>query len=368
MATALDEPARGTPSLVARAALPPELDDWDRHTVTPRGGNVLQSRAWAEHEAAFGWQPEFLVLSDGSRVLALRRPGGAVRLDRVYLSRGPIPGLEIETAARVAACVRWFAAAGADRLTTDSEMAGDGDYPGLLRAQGLRQVEELQPSRHRLAIDLHGVTDPEALLRSFAVDTRQRLRKSLRSDLAVEVADAKAPPDRLRRLLAEHHALVLATGERKGFRVADRERFIDWSLRAHAAGLLVYVGLHDPAGTLIAGSTFYRHGQRWTYALASDNPATRRTYPGAARHVLWEAILLALAEGRTELDLGGVDVRGARRRPRPDEPEHGMLAFKESFGAAWIELAGAHERDLPGRNPVSHLVRSLPGRLVSLRA
>jgi len=54
----------------------------------------------------------------------------------------------------------------------------------------------------------------------------------------------------------------------------------------------------------------------------------------------------ALAEGRTEMDLGGVDVPGARRRPDLGEPAHGMLAFKESFGARWIELTGAHERVL----------------------
>ena len=44
------------------------------------------------------------------------------------------------------------------------------------------------------------------------------------------------------------------------------------------------------------------------------------------------------------MDLGGVDVPGARRRPREGEPAYGMLQFKESFGARWVELTGAHER------------------------
>jgi lipid II:glycine glycyltransferase (peptidoglycan interpeptide bridge formation enzyme) len=62
-------------------------------------------------------------------------------------------------------------------------------------------------------------------------------------------------------------------------------------------------------------------------------------------HLLrWRAIQLALAEGRTEMDLGGVDVAGARRVPEPGEPTRGLYEHKRSFGAAWVDLAGAQER------------------------
>jgi lipid II:glycine glycyltransferase (peptidoglycan interpeptide bridge formation enzyme) len=44
------------------------------------------------------------------------------------------------------------------------------------------------------------------------------------------------------------------------------------------------------------------------------------------------------------MDLGGVDVAGARRPPEPGEPTHGLYEHKRSFGAEWVELAGAHER------------------------
>jgi lipid II:glycine glycyltransferase (peptidoglycan interpeptide bridge formation enzyme) len=62
-------------------------------------------------------------------------------------------------------------------------------------------------------------------------------------------------------------------------------------------------------------------------------------------HLLrWRAIQLAIGEGCVEMDLGGVDVPGARRRPEPGEPMHGLLEHKLSFGAEWVELAGAQER------------------------
>jgi lipid II:glycine glycyltransferase (peptidoglycan interpeptide bridge formation enzyme) len=53
---------------------------------------------------------------------------------------------------------------------------------------------------------------------------------------------------------------------------------------------------------------------------------------------------IAVAEGRTELDLGGVDVVGARGIPAPGDPMRGLYEFKEAFGGRWVELAGAHER------------------------
>jgi lipid II:glycine glycyltransferase (peptidoglycan interpeptide bridge formation enzyme) len=57
------------------------------------------------------------------------------------------------------------------------------------------------------------------------------------------------------------------------------------------------------------------------------------------------------------MDLGGVDVPGARREPREGEPMHGLYQHKLSFGARWLELAGAHERVIrPNRYRAGRLV------------
>ena len=113
---------------------------------------------------------------------------------------------------------------------------------------------------------------------------------------------------------------------------------------------------------LVAGATFYRHGRRWTYANAADDGRFRKAHPGVVRLLVWEAIKSALAEGRAEMDLGGVDVPAARRRPEPGEAAHGMLTFKESFGAHWIELSGAHERVL---DPTRYALGRVTSRLAA---
>lgn len=49
------------------------------------------------------------------------------------------------------------------------------------------------------------------------------------------------------------------------------------------------------------------------------------------------------------MDLGGVDVPGARRPPIEGEPMAGLYEHKLSFGAHWVELSGAHERVFDAR-------------------
>lgn len=346
-------------ALSAREAEPDELTAWDRQAVDPPGGNALQSRAWATYRSHFGWQPVFLVLSDGGRVLGLRRRGRLIRPDRAYLSRGPIPTDAPETARRLAASAAWFADRGVGVLISDAEVPAETGYAALIERGGFRPTEEIQPSRHRMAVDLGNVGDSDALLKSFNATTRNMVRAALKSDL--EVVAHVVIDDAVLARLERFHGLVEATGRRKRFAVASGARFLDWSRQAMGAGIQLFIEARAPDGGIAAAATFYRHGNRWTYALAADDPQYRRAYPGAVRLVVWEAMRRALEDGRSEFDLGGVDIAGARRRPEPGEPEHGMLTFKESFGARWVELAGAHEIRLAAADS------GLPGLIARLR-
>jgi hypothetical protein len=57
------------------------------------------------------------------------------------------------------------------------------------------------------------------------------------------------------------------------------------------------------------------------------------------------------------MDLGGVDVAGARREPLEGEPLWGLYQHKRSFGGEWLELSGAHERVVdPGRYRVGRVL------------
>jgi peptidoglycan pentaglycine glycine transferase (the first glycine) len=158
------------------------------------------------------------------------------------------------------------------------------------------------------------------------------------------------------------YELLEAAAVRRHFHLASREAFLDWSVAGLAAGHTVYLAVLDPDDTLLGGATFYRHGGRLTYSHSGDRADLRRQHPGVVRLILWRAIQLAIRDGLGEVDFAGVDVAGARRVPHDGEEMYGLYAFKRSFGAEWVELAGNHERVV---RPWRYLVGRLTGRVAS---
>lgn len=346
-----------------RDATPDELAGWDAATVDAPGGHVYQSRAWAEHRAASGWRPRFLVTADGSRVLALERgwpilPGGSA-----YLPRGPIPLLGSDgrtIAERQIAVAEALAAHGSDVVAADPEVpASDEGYRATIGAAGFVPIEEIQPSRHRIGLALDGADEMRAF-GHIAKSTRQRIRAAETAGLVVVRHDGAAwpggpgegfidPTEPPVVALDRFYDLLLATGERRQFTFGPRAGFTRWWLAALGAGHLVYLEVHapatgSPAAGPIAGLVLYRHGGRLSTVHSADRADTRRDYPGALHLARWRAIQLAIRAGCTEMDLGGADVTGARRPPVEGEPMWGLYQHKLAFGGQWIELSGAHER------------------------
>lgn len=342
-----------------RPATPPELEVWDDLTVHPGGGHVLQSMAWARHRAATGWRPHFLVLADGSAVLALERPWPVLGGGSVYVPRGPIPtGSADAMAARLDAVTAWLGERGADVVASDAEAPAATGYPALLATIGFRPIDEIQPSRHRYTLPLGHGADEGAVFGGIARSTRQRIRGAERDGTRVVRHDARLEPEgepgpgfelpveALDVALDRFYDMLLATGERRHFAFGPRPAFLRWWRAAFDAGLLVLLDARTADGAPIAGLLLYRHGGRLSTVHSADDASTRAGHPGALHLLRWRAIQLAIAEGAAEMDLGGVDIAGARRQPRPGEPTYGLAEHKRAFGATWLELTGAHERVL----------------------
>jgi lipid II:glycine glycyltransferase (peptidoglycan interpeptide bridge formation enzyme) len=352
-----------------RPATPEELIDWDERTVDAPGGHVYQSRAWAEHRAASGWQSDHLVFEDGYRVLALRRPLPLVGGWTAYIPRGPISAGENvdQTSDRLAVIVDHFAAGEVAVVATDAEIPAATGYRERLAAIGFKPIEEIQPSRHRIALALAG-SDEEAAFEGIAKSTRQRIRKAEKDGIVVVRHDGRIGPDGVGEgflvpdeppatALDRFYDLLLETGERRNFSFGPRANFLAWWRAAHAAGHLVYLEARSPEGDPLAGLVLYRHGERLSTVHSGDHASARTDHPGALHLLRWRAIQLAIREGRTEMDLGGVDVPGARREPREGEPMWGLYQHKLSFGGQWLELTGAHERVIrPGRYQVGRVL------------
>ena len=354
-----------------RDANPTELETWDALTVQPAGGHVLQSRPWAQYRARAGWQPRFLIGSDGSAVLALLRPWPLLGSASAYISRGPVPnGTVEELVARLDGVTDWLAANGVDVVASDAEVATWTGYGDQIAALGYRPIEEIQPSRNHLVLKLGDRVDDEAAFGNISKSTRQRIHQAerqgiqvVRYDAAVEGEDVgptfQAREDAPEVALTRFHGFLEATGRRRRFSLTARASFLDWSHMAFRAGYLVLLEARDIEGVAFAGLVLYRHGGRLSTAFSGDEAGARERHPGVFHLLRWRAIQLAIQEGSLEMDLGGVDVAGARHEPREGEPMFGLYQHKRSFGAEWLELVGAHERVI---RPTRYLFGRLAAR------
>ena len=350
--------------------------DWNELAVVRRGGHVYQSSDWAAHRAERGWMPRFVVAGD-HRVLALTRSWPLLGGASAYLPRGPAPTVDTGALGSLLWDVtRGLAAAGIDVVATDAEVRADDEaWRTWLRRARFRAIEEIQPSRHRVTVPLDGIDEPGALS-NVAKSTRQRIRKAEQQHVTVVRHDAAgegqagegfaAPLEPTDEALDRFYDLLLETGERRDFSFGPRRDFVSWWRRAHRAGHLVYLEARDasPGGESLAGLLLYRHGGRLSTVHSGDHVASRRSHPGALHLLRWRAIQLAIREGCGEMDLGGVDVPGARRQPLEGEPMHGLLQHKLSFGGQWLELAGAHERVIrPNRYRAGRILAAAGRRL-----
>ena len=154
------------------------------------------------------------------------------------------------------------------------------------------------------------------------------------------------------------------TGERLHFSFGPREPFVAW-WRAALAGRSPRLprGAGCTEAAPIAGLILYRHGGRLSTVHSGDDPESAQETPGALHLLRWRAIQLAIREGCSEMDLGGVDVAGSRGEPHEGDPLYGLYQHKQSFGGQWLELTGAHERVF---DPSGYRIGRLAGRAARL--
>ena len=346
------------------------IDDWDRLAVDRVGGHVYQSRAWAEHRRRAGWRPLF-VCAGPLRILALTRPWPLVGGASAYLSKGPAPVVDgEELGAALWAATQALAREGIDVVATDAEVpASDAAWGSWLRRGRFQPIEEIHPARHRMSLPLAPDADEEAVFSGVAKTTRQRIRKAEKDGTTVVRHDRRttaagpgegfvAPSEPAAMALDRFYDFLLETGRRKDFTFGPRADYRAWWSAALDAGHLVHLEARDAEGDPLAGLLLYRHGRRLTTVFSGDRAEARRNNPGALHLLRWRAIQLAIREDGVEMDLGGVDVPGARHVPREGEPMYGLYQHKQSFGAVWLEMTGAHERVIRPR-------RYLVGRAVA---
>ena len=328
--------------MTAEAATILSVDDtppagWDERAIDPPGGHVLQGTAWAAHRASLGWSPHYVTFEDDRIALLLTHRQPPLPGFVAYAPRGPVAAGDApdRVAGRAIALAGWVRESGGTILAIDPELDAAPAFETALAAARFAETEEIQPSRHRLVLRFEPGDDEDAVFARISKSTRQRIR-------AAETAGTVVAADGAGEHLDAFGELIGKTAERKHFTFSPEQGFVRWWRRVldTPAGRF-WVALHD--GQLVGGLIAYRQGGHLATAFSADRAELRKELPGTMHLLRWHVIREALAAGMPSIDLGGVDVRGARHKPEKGDPTFGLWEHKASFGAEWVESAPAHE-------------------------
>ena len=275
------------------------MTDWDALAVDAPGGHVYQSVAWAASSGAGrlaapvprharrrpGPRPR-AGLAAGGRVQRVRpaRPGRCRRTEPTTTARRRSPDGWSRSA------TPWRPAASTSSPPTPRSRPPTRAYGEAIRAAGFAPIEEIQPSRHRIALPL----EPGSR-RGAASSRRSRSPRASGSGRREATGSWSSATTDARR------AACPVTGSRRPAEPSEvaLDRFYDLLPRDRANGGTSGSGratassrggprrcvrgtsstsrpaTRAPSGAVLAGLVLYRHGGRLSTVHSGDHAATR---------------------------------------------------------------------------------------------
>lgn len=298
--------------------------EWDHFLEGYPDAHLLQTSAWGDFKAQFGWRVERVIAADnGAQILFRPLPLG---FSMAYLPKGPVgpdcralwPALHRLCRARRAVLLK---------VEPDAwEPAGELSecFTGFIGG-----ADPVQP-RRTVVISLEG--SEEDWLARMKQKTRYNIRLAEKKEIVV----------RSSRDVDRFYSLMQTTGQRDGFGVHSREYFqrvFDLFEPRGMCNLLVA----EYAGRPLAGLMAFARGKRAWYFYGASNDEERNRMPTYL--LQWEAMRWAKVQGCSEYDLWGVpdadeDALEAGFSNRSDGL-WGVYRFKRGFGGVLMRSAGA---------------------------
>jgi peptidoglycan pentaglycine glycine transferase (the first glycine) len=318
----------------------PILDSaaWDA-SLAQAGGHLLQTWAWGDLKAAFGWSAQRLAVAEGGRLIAgaqvLYRRLGPVSV--AYVPRGPwgdladakvmralLTGLHAQARRRLAIF-----------LKVEPPMVEGAANAAALSAWGFQSSAQRVQPLSTIVVDLS--PDLEAISARFKPKWRYNVGLAARRGVSVR---AGGPED-----IGAWYRLMALTGRRDGFGIHPEgyyRRF--FTLMGPRARLL----LAEYQGQLLAGIAVTAFGAQAIYMYGASGDEQRNLMPN---HLLqWEAMQWAKVQGCTEYDLWGIPDevgRGGEAATEhapagaPEADLAGVYRFKSGFGGRVVRTVGA---------------------------
>jgi lipid II:glycine glycyltransferase (peptidoglycan interpeptide bridge formation enzyme) len=315
-----------------RPATPQELANWDELVAAnPDGGNALQTRAWGDFKARWGWEPKKYVYelpgrSVASQWLVRHVP---VQGDVWYCPKGPgvtslEEYLELVHQTREAGLKGIFA-------RFESEMLQDDAPRERLEHLRLVRANRDPGSKSTVFVDLSG--GEEAVLASFNQTARRNLRTAAKGGVVVEAVEPS------KQNLDVMFDLMRATEGRARYGLRPKAYFQDyWQAQTAAGQAQIFFG--HVGREVLAGAFITHLGERAWYKDGGSFEVKRELQ--ASYLVQWEVMRWLMQRGVTKYDLVGSPNRDDLDRPNA---RAGLYEFKRKFNPEVTEFIGCW--DLP---------------------
>ena len=327
------------PSSVPQSG-PSSSSDWDSYISELPHSHLLQSWAWGEFKAGYGWRPQRLRWEGANGRAAaqvLRRTG--LRVLRVlYAPKGPLLDWQ-NSALRAQVLDELQALARRERAifikidpdvvlsrglpeAEQPDAAGQSLQADLARRGWAFSRDQIQ-FRNTVCLDL--APSEADLLAGMKQKTRYNVRLAERKGVQVRPG-GPADLDRLYQMYAE-------TSVRDGFAIRSLDYYRDAWGRFMAAGL-AQPFVAEVGGEPVAALVIFRFARTAWYQYGMSRDAHRDKM---ANYLLqWHAIRWAKAQGCATYDFWG-----APSALVESDPLWGVWRFKEGFGAQLVRHLGA---------------------------
>lgn len=301
--------------------------EWDATLADFPNAHLLQTSAWGELKASFGWEVTRLVQDNcAAQILFRRLPLG---FSVAYLPKGPLGDgwarfwPAVDQVCRQKRAI--FLKVEPDCWETTNPI--DGLMPGFRN-----EARPIQP-RRTIVVDLTG--GESVWLARMSKKTRACFRAAQRGGVrAYSSQDVNA-----------FYQLMAETGRRDGFFVHSRA-YYQTVFAAFAARGAVNLILAEWQGRLLAGLMVFAHGQRAWYLYAASRDEQRQLNPTYLCQL--EAMRWAAARGCATYDLYGVPDEDEATLEEQFEARHdglwGVYGFKRKFGGQLMRSVGAWDK------------------------
>jgi len=324
--------------------------DWDKLLSQYPDAHLLQSCAWGELKARFGWEVVRISGKVNAQIL-FRKLGLGFRM--AYLPKGPVETgnqdpfdnqttdfwHEVDQAChrKLAVFLKVepdaFLDPGLQMGKSARDYAGIWQYPQGFCPNGFRSSPHaIQPPR-TILVDLRG--DEDQILARMKQKTRYNIKLAARRGVIIHPSAD----------LEQFHNILRTTGTRDSFGVHSLEYYRSCYELFHSPGACELLVAEYEAQPLAALMVFARGKRAWYFYGASANEH-RDLMPSYL--LQWEAMRWARLQGCLEYDLWGIPDANegeleASFNSRSDDL-WGVYRFKRGFGGCVVRSAGPWDR------------------------